>query len=176
MKKLLLILMALVLAVAMIACTNNQDAADDGQNNENIGGEQNSDANQNDAAQNVDLKEFLNKVIDGITPEELALDTVEINAELFPSFFFVDAPADEFEAYVSMPFIGSIAHQVAIVRVSEGTDVATLASEMETNLDPRKWVCAEAEKTAVLTKGNIILVVMSTADVVDAAIQNFVKL
>jgi len=62
---------------------------------------------------------------------------------------------------------------VALVRVSEGTDVAALAANIEANLDPRKWVCAEAEKTAVLTKDNMILVLMSTPEVVDAATANF---
>lgn len=181
MKKLLLILMALVISVAMISCTNTNDVQDPTNNNQqqtdNLEGDKNQnevpDTSNDEQTTSMDLKEMLTQVVTGITPEELVVDTAEVNDEMFPGFFFVDAPASEYEAYVSMPMIGSIAHQVAIVRVSDNTDTAALASEMEANLDPRKWICAEAEKTAVVTKDNVILVVMSTADVVDAAVEKF---
>lgn len=182
MKKLLLILMAIILTVSLVACmANNQNSTGD---NQTIGDDQtgdnsiepennNTEGDVSDNTATQDLRATFDSVIAGITPEELALDTVEVNNDLFPGVFFVDAPAQAYEAYVSMPLIGSIAHQVALVRVSDGTDVAALAADMEANLDPRKWVCVEAEKTAVLTKDNMILVVMSTADVVDAATANF---
>ena len=58
-------------------------------------------------------------------------------------------------------------------RVPEGTDAAEIAKQIEDQADPRKWICVEAEKTIVKQRGNVVLLVMSTADVADAVAQAF---
>lgn len=173
MKKILLVLMALVLALAMVACTNEapvEGTEVPGENTEAPveGNEATEEAGKLDG----DLKEILATVVAGATPEELMVDTIAVDAELFPAFFPVEVPAS-FEAYVCAPLIGSIAHEVSVLRVGEGVDAAALATEIEANLDPRKWICVEAEKTAVVARDNVILVVMSAADVVDTIVENF---
>ena len=174
MKKILLVLMALILTLAMVACTNDAPVEGNevpGENNEvveNQGGENTEEAGKLDG----DLKEILATVVAGATPEDLMVDTIEVNAELFPGFFPVEAP-ESFEAYVCAPLIGSIAHEVSVLRVGEGVDAEALAKDIEANLDPHKWICVEAEKTAVVVRDNVILTVMSAADVVDTIVENF---
>ena len=48
-----------------------------------------------------------------------------------------------------------------------------LAADVEANLNPAKWVCVEAEKTAVLVHNCTVLLVMSWSDVTDALTANF---
>lgn len=184
MKKTLLVLMALILALAMVACTTEApvenpdapvegtDTPAEGTDSPAEGTDAPAEGTEGAAKLDGDLKEILAKIVEGATPEELMVDTIEINAELFPGFFPVEAPAN-FEAYVCAPLIGSIAHEVSVLRVGEGADVEALAKDIEANLDPRKWICVEAEKTAVVVRDNVILVVMSAADVVDTIVDNF---
>ena len=77
------------------------------------------------------------------------------------------------EAAVSEPMIGSIAHEVILVEVPEGTDPAEVAAQMEANMNPRKWICVEAEATWVKTSGQYVVMVMSTADMAAAIEANF---
>ena len=51
-----------------------------------------------------------------------------------------------------------------------------IRDEIEEKADPRKWVCVEAEKTAVIRRGNLILLAMADSGVVDAVTANFMAL
>ena len=96
----------------------------------------------------------------------------EIPSDRFSWFFGIDA-IDGAEGYSSEALIGSIAHSVALLRVPEGTDAAALADTIQSSVDPRKWICVEAEKTIVKSHGSVILVVLSSADVADTIAANF---
>ena len=51
--------------------------------------------------------------------------------------------------------------------------VAAVAADIEANMDPRKWICVEAEATMVKTSGQYVLMVMSSQEIVDAISANF---
>lgn len=199
MKKTLLILLAIVLAFAMVACSK-----DDNNNDDNIGGEiidnnpdndgdneefediignvddndanvdndEDTDNNDEDELPADSLGAMLLKVIDGVVPEEMWTETAEITDETFQNFFFIE-PIEGYEAWVNVAGMSSIAHEISLLRVSEGTDIEALAKQIEDSLNPRKWVCVEAEKTAVVVKDDIILVTMSRTEIVDGAVANF---
>lgn len=78
-----------------------------------------------------------------------------------------------FEAAYSESMIGSIAHSLVLVRVPDGTDVEAVRADIEKNHDPRKWICVEAEKSAVVAHNNTILLVMADAVVADQVLANF---
>ncbi len=119
-----------------------------------------------------DIHELLTQVTDGVTDPEMSLVDAEVNDDNFAWYFFID-PIEGAEAAVSEPMIGSIAHFVGLLRVPQGTDAETVRADIEKNLNPRKWVCVEAEKTAVVLRGDLILVAMSEASAVDKAVENF---
>ncbi|MBQ9941127.1 MAG: hypothetical protein IJO74_06275 [Clostridia bacterium] len=186
MKKIFLILMALILTFAMVACTAENNAQNDDNNGEvvDVPGEENNnevvdDTQNTDDTAAVTLDGDLKSVIDAVTkdiaPAELSVETISIDAELFPAFFPIEAP-ETFEAYVCAPLIGSIAHEVSVLRVADNDVATAVAEQLKENLDPRKWICVEAEKTIVEVRDNVILVVMSTADVADAALANFMAI
>lgn len=153
MKKCCAVLLAVLLAVCCAACSGN--------------GSGNS-APKFDG----DINELLSQVTEGVTDPEMSLVNPEITDENFSWYFFID-PIEGADAAVSEPMIGSIPHFIGLLRVPEGTDAETVRADIEKNLDPRKWVCTEAEKTAVLLRGNLILVAMSDKDAVSKATANF---
>ena len=63
----------------------------------------------------------------------------------------------------------------AIVNAAKdaGLNMKKLAADVEANLNPAKWVCVEAEKTAVLVHNCTVLLVMSWSNVTDALTANF---
>lgn len=153
MKKIISIMMALVLVLSLAACASK------GEN----GGSANIEGN---------VEDLLNTVTNGITSPELALRNTEVDSETFEWYFFVPA-IEGAEAIVSEPEIGSIAHCIGLVRVPEGTNAEDVRKDIEANLNPHKWVCVEAEKTAVVCRGDLILLAMGETAVVDAAVTNF---
>ena len=100
---------------------------------------------------------------------------IPLTDDLFKNFAFID-PIEGAEALASEAMVNAAAHSVVLIRVPEGTDVATVAKEIETNMDPRKWVCVEAEKSIVATHGSTILLVMSSEDAATQIAANFDKL
>ena len=121
------------------------------------------------------LTDLLQKVTKDATDPEMALIETEVTEDMFSWYLFID-PIDGAEAVVSEPMIGSIPHSVALLRVPDSADAEQVRAEIEEKLDPRKWVCVEAEKTAVLCRGNLILMVMSDKETADKIISNFTAL
>lgn len=118
------------------------------------------------------LDEILTKVTDGATDSEMKLMTTEVTDDNFSWYFFVE-PIEGAEGLASEAAVNAIAHTIALLRVPDGTDAETVRADIEKNIDPRKWVCVEAEKTAVVRHGNLILVAMSDAATVEKAVKNF---
>jgi len=117
------------------------------------------------------VADILAAVMNGVTVE-FATMAEPLSAENFEYFAF--APwAEGYEAICGDAMIGSIAHSLVIVKVPEGTDTAALAETIKTNADPRKWMCVEAEKVAVETRGNVVMLAMSTTAITDAFVENF---
>ena len=83
---------------------------------------------------------------------------------------------DFVEGTISEPMIGAIPHSVVVVRVKEGVDVAKTVADIKANVNPRKWVCVEAETVLVESKGDIIVLVMSTNDTATKLMENFKKI
>ena len=69
--------------------------------------------------------------------------------------------------------IGSIAHSIALLKLPDGTDAAALAETITNSVDPRKWICVEAEQTVVRQHGQYILVAMGWADEIPGVVEKF---
>ncbi len=121
------------------------------------------------------VESLLSQITEDATDPELELTVVKPTEDNCSWYFFI-APIEGAEAVVSEPFIGSIPHFAGLLRVPQGTDPEQVRSDIEEHLDPRKWVCVEAEKTAVLRRDDLILTVMSDADVVSKITANFAAL
>ena len=118
-----------------------------------------------------DLLDKLAALVDGVNAE-MMVENVEIPADQYSYQLFIDY-VEGSHAVTSAPLIGSIAHSVCLLQLPEDADAEAIAQEIEANMDPRKWICVEAEATAVRTSGQYVLMVMSTQDTVDAILANF---
>jgi len=117
-----------------------------------------------------ELSALIDKLVANIN-DELMVGTMEITSDMYE---YYGIPATEgIYAVVSMPMIGSIAHEVVLVELPEGVDAAGFAAEMEGLQNPMKWVCVQPETTWVKTSGNYVVAVMSSADMADAVAANF---
>ena len=109
------------------------------------------------------LEDIMNKVYSSIPEEErpMMLTNVEVteeNAEMY-----LGASDIEFEeALASESATGSIAHSVVLVRVKANANIEQIKEKIEKNINPRKWICVEAEEVEVESKGNLIILIMST--------------
>lgn len=118
-----------------------------------------------------EVLDTLQKLVAGAA-DDIMCDNTIITADQYPYYLFIDYIDGSIAASASA-MIGSIAHSVVLLKLPEGADVAAVAADIEANMDPRKWICVEAEATMVKTSGQYVLMVMSSQATVDAISANF---
>lgn len=109
------------------------------------------------------LEEIMNKVYASIPEEErpmMLMNTkiTEENVEMYLGTSDIEFE----EALASESGVGSIAHSVVLVRVKDGANVEEVKEKIENSANPRKWICVEAEEVEVESKGNLIILIMSS--------------
>ena len=113
------------------------------------------------------MEELLNKVVEqnpvefmgGVMPVDVADTSEDGLANLF-CFTGLQTPENITEAAVYEPMMGSIAFSMVMVRTAEGTDVKAVAEGMKTGIDPRKWICVEADDVQVVSFGDVVMLIM----------------
>lgn len=107
------------------------------------------------------LPDLMDKLYEGIKEEErpMALQTTELTEDNFKTFAFADVKYKE--AVVSESMTGSIAHSVVLIRLEDAKDATKAVEDIKKNADPRKWICVEAENVYVLSKGDLVVLIMS---------------
>ena len=164
MKKLICALLALSLALAMTAC----------------GGKQPTETTAPAANIEGTMEELLNKVIEqrpvefagGVFPIDLT-DTSEDGMWSIKSFTGLDDASQLTEAAAYEPMMGSLAFSMVMVRTASGADPKAVAEAMKSRVDPRKWICVEADDMKVAGVGDVVMLIMvSTTG--DMTAQSFV--
>lgn len=109
------------------------------------------------------LEEIMEKVYADIPQEErpMMLTNMEINEENVESFLGTKDIEFE-EALASEPGVTSIAHSVMLIRVKDNANVEAIKEKLENSVNPRKWLCVEADDVEIESKGNLIIVIMSS--------------
>ena len=93
----------------------------------------------------------------------------------------IGLPEEDFNRYVSdcaytMAAIGTFAHQVIVIEASgeqAAAEIKRIAAG-DNGYDAKKWICVFPEKAVAVESGVYVLIIASTADVVDAAVEAFV--
>jgi hypothetical protein len=123
--------------------------------------------------------EIVGKVYEGFGQDELPmLEKTDMKTMIENEMFSLenDLGIKELnyeEATVSQPMMGSIAHSVVVIKLKDTEDAATVAAEIKEKINPRKWVCVEAEQVYVENRGNTIIAVMADKKTADKIIENF---
>ena len=123
------------------------------------------------SAEEQEVLDTLQQLVAGAA-DEIMCDNIIISSDQYPYYLFIDYIEGSIAAS-SSAMIGSIPHSVVLLKLPEDADVAAVAAEIEENMDPRKWICVEAEATMVKTSGQYVLMVMSSQATVDAISANF---
>lgn len=107
------------------------------------------------------LPEIMEKLYEGISEEELPMmvENIELNEENFEYFAFTNAKYKE--AIASESMTGSIPHSVVLIRLEDASDKDSVVNEIKEKANPRKWICVEAENVYVLSKGDLVALIMS---------------
>ena len=74
------------------------------------------------------------------------------------------AQGERIVAVVSEPMISSIAYSLVLVRVEDAKNAQSIAQQMKDGINPRKWVCVEADDLAVCGYGDVVMLIMVASD------------
>ena len=109
------------------------------------------------------LEEIMDKVYATIPEDQrpMMLMNVEVNEENVEMYLGTSDIEFE-EALASESATGSIAHSVVLVRVKDNANVELIKEKIENSVNPRKWICVEADEVEVESKGNLIILIMSS--------------
>lgn len=125
------------------------------------------------------LPEIMEKLYAGVKEEEMPMMTenVELNDEKLKGYFYEGSNVNikYKEAIASESMVGSMAHTVVLFRLENSSDAEKVVKEIEENANPRKWICVEAEHTYVLSKGDLVVLIMSN-DLAPIIKENFENL
>lgn len=117
-----------------------------------------------------DLKSILNDIsVDADNPDT---EEIELDKDNFESYAFISYQ-EGYKGIASEALINAIAHSVVLISVNDGSDTASLAQDIFENADSCKWICTEAEKTAVCYTDDLIILIMSFEDTTDKMVENF---
>ena len=107
------------------------------------------------------LTDIMDKLYEGISDDEkpMMLENMELTSENFEYYAFVKDVKYK-EAIVSEA-IRSIAHSVVLIRLEDAKDADQVVKDIEKNANPRKWICVEAENVYVLSKGDLVVLIMA---------------
>lgn len=122
------------------------------------------------------LTDIMEKLYDGIKEDEMpmAVENIELTDDNFEYYTFTKDIKYK-EAIASESMTGSIAHSVVLIRLEKAADAEEIKNEIQKNADPRKWICVEAENVYVLSKGDLIALIMSN-ELAPKIKENFEKL
>lgn len=113
------------------------------------------------------MEELLNKVIE-IQPVEFMggamtldlTDTSEDGLWMIQNYTGLDNADSITEAAFYEPMMGSIPYSMVMVRAKDDLGIKTLAEAMKTGIDPRKWICVEADDLQVVSYGDVVMLIM----------------
>ena len=123
------------------------------------------------------LEDIMEKVYADIDDEDkpMMLTNIELTDENIKDYIGTDKIEYE-EALANESGVGSIAHSVVLIRVKKGANVELIKEKIENSVNPRKWVCVEADEVEVESKGNLIILIMSNEATTEKIETEFDKL
>ena len=158
MKKLLCAILALTMLLSLAACAAN-----------NNGGA----STENTLPANLEgtVEELLNRIVEKqpveFAGETTAIDLTDTSEEgtwRFESTTGLSDPSQLKEAAAFEPLMGSLAFSMVMVRVADAVDPQEIAQAMKEGINPRKWVCVEADDMKVAGCGDVVMLIMLSSD------------
>lgn len=112
------------------------------------------------------LEELMTKVYAEIPEDERPMMLMNVEVTKENAEYYIGSADIEFEeALASEPGVTSIAHSVVLIRTKENADVESIKKTIKEKVNPRKWLCVEAEQVVVESRGNLIILIMASSNV-----------
>ena len=176
MKKLLSVLLTLTLVLSLAACGGKKT------DETTAPAEETTAQTETSAPVSFEgtMEELVNRIIENRPVEFMGAatvidltDTSEDGQWMVKSFTGLEDASVITEAAVYEPMMGSLAFSLVTVRVAPDGDAQAVAESMKAGIDPRKWICVEADDLLVAGRGDIVMLIMvSTTG--DMTAQSFV--
>lgn len=153
MKKLICLCLALAMAMSLAACGKKAP-------------EETTAATSAPSVEGT-MEELVNKIIEK-RPVEFSggsmvidlTDTSEDGQWIVKSYTGLEDASVLTDAAAYEPMMGSIAFSLVTVRVAPGGDSKAVAESMKSGIDPRKWICVEADDLLVAGYGDVVMLIM----------------
>jgi hypothetical protein len=171
MKKILTCLLAGIMVLGMVACSNNTpatvDPTDPPATSEPTTPPATEEPEATEQPETSDvlsgtLEEIMEQVYSGIKDIELPrVENIAINEENI-EYYLGTSDIKYVEALASEAMINAIAHSVVLVRVDEDADVEDVKTKIKENVDGSKWICVGVadDKIVVDNIGNLVILIM----------------
>lgn len=103
------------------------------------------------------------------------LANMELTAD--NSVYYTGVESTEYkEGLASEAMISAVAHSVVLLRAESAEAAETLKDDVAANVDPRKWVCVEAEQVITDNVGDLVILIMASEAVAPQLHENFLAL
>lgn len=150
MKRMITAVLAIVMMLTLTACQGNNGGAE---------------------AKSLEgtTTELIEKVYETTKPEfAFSTDELDLTDNDTVTYMTGLEKADKLsQVSVSEPLTGSQAYSFVMVRVKDAKDAKEVAEAMKAGINPRKWVCVEADDIAVAGYNDVVMFVMLSSEYKD---------
>ena len=98
-------------------------------------------------------------------------ETIELTRANFDQYTFIEY-IPGMTGVVSQAGLAAIPHAVVLLRLPEHINANAVAQDIRSAVNPRRWICVEAEAARVIARGNYVVFAMSLDAVVEAVAEN----
>lgn len=148
MKKVLVMCMSLLLTVSLVGCSSTPEAS----------------------GPEGTLEEIITAIYEA-NPIELSVETMPFDTSdsvMVKMFTGLDSSDLISEFAVSESMMGAQAYSLVLVRLNDANDAQTVVDEMKAGIDPRKWICVEADDLQVVASGDVVMLTMMSTEFKDS--------
>ncbi|MBQ7329861.1 MAG: hypothetical protein IJX01_08165 [Oscillospiraceae bacterium] len=166
MKKCIAFLMALALVMTLSACRCAKEPVSDPTTTPTTATTESTKPSGSKTLPGT-MEENINKIMEenpvefmgGVIP--LDLEDVSEDALLaFESYTGLKTRELIKEGAVYEPMMGSQAFSLVLVRVTDPAKAEQVARDMKANIDPRKWICVQADQVMLAGYGDVVMFIM----------------
>lgn len=110
------------------------------------------------------LEDIMAAIYEEKTPEfplmEIPVDLSDKDAVTYYTGLAADETNMIKEALVSEAAIGSQAYSLLLLRLNDAKDAQTVATSVKEGINPRKWICVEADDMRAAAHGDVVMFIM----------------
>ena len=161
MKRIVALVLVTIMSMSVLVGCGQKNAAEPSQTP--------SQAPAEKPALTMDLTQIIDKIYENKKVElnlaTMPVDLTDIDA--VTSYTGLTDTSKIKEVVASEPMMGSQAYSLVLVRTNDSADAEAVADAMKAGINPRKWICVEADDLKVATYGDVVMLIMVSTQLAD---------